>query len=278
MRKGLFFTILLSGILLISTTALAGGKSLCSFPFGPDGSVNIYYDVRTFDSDFYAPNYHGKGGIKLVVESGYFGTAEEALEMGNKIKKAVFINTTKNQKIEIKKGSYYVFTDAWGNRYHMMDYFIWLGQLHNILGDWEVIIRAKGGKYAGSFSITRDMVDAPSPVPVDVLMVNPLAGGFDEVVFTDTGADQYRVRGILSSIYDGVPYDEFLFDIRNPSCAGGVCTASVPHTDGLRCRVESRYFGDWITLGGNWGAPCNEDFTTPHMARSLTYFKLPILP
>lgn len=282
MRKGLFFAILTAIILLASTTALAGGKSLCDFPFGPNGSVNVYYDVRNFDSDFFNPNYHPKGGIKLVVETGYFPTEKEALKMGKKIKKVVFTNTTRNLKIELKDGYYYIFTDAGGNRSHMMDYFIWLGQLNNVLGDWEVTIDAKGGKYKGAFSITQDMVDRPSPVPVDVTEVTYI-GIFngvesDRVDFTDTGADQYKIRGILSSVYDGIPYDKFLFDVTNPQCDGSTCTAIVPHYDGLRCRIESRYNGDWFTLGGAYGWECNEDFMTPYFARSSTYFRLPVLP
>jgi|GEM_PF-2554276 len=219
-----------------------------------------------------------KRSPKLVVEAGYFDTKEEALKMGKKIKKVVFTNTTRDLSFKMTRSAFYVFTDARGNRYHMMDYFVWLGQLSNVLGDWEVVIKAKKCKFAGAFSITRDMVDAPSPVPVDVLEVKSLGNGFDEVVFTDTGAEQYKVRGILSTVYDGVNHDEFLFDVVNPPCTDGVCTAEVPHYDGLSCRVESRYFEDWITLGGAWGKPCNDDFTTPHTGRSITWFRLPDLP
>lgn len=246
-------------------------RSICETPFGPDGNVSIYFDLRLSDNAFSPFRYNSvSGGIKFVVELGFFGNAQERDQASDQIKKVEFINTTKGVTYRVHQPQKYFYTNTENYTAYMADYVVWLGNATNIVGEWQVIVTTTTGKYRGRFAITPEMLNRTAPQPVDISDIQEKPDGTFEVTFLATSADYYKVRGFDSG---NVIWDRLI--VRWPPYPPETpVTVTIPFAPDF-VRIEARVNDQWLTSGGPYGVPCSEIFVQKTMGRACSDFKLP---
>lgn len=251
-------------VIPVNRSPLAGPqKSLCDFPFGPDGNFEVKYDYRSYDQDFFPPSQHPNGGIKLEFWLGQFDSEAERDALAAKITKVIFINNDTGDYYEKTKADKYVYVLKPSG-----EYGLWLGHQSNVIGNWQVIAKADGVNYVASFSLTQAMLEKTPPIAVDPTVVSG-AGGFT-VSAPETNGDIYRFR-IFNSSGDIIVNQDM-------NVAGGTASIAVDSMyAGNLARIETRFnSGDyWLALIP-WGQPqsCNASGGNigGGSARAITYF------
>ncbi len=267
--------------------AMADDKPLCeffaSYSYGviPSGLL-VYYDGREYDESWFPPAQRSIGGMKFVIELGYWLTAEERDAMADTVEKVTFTNVTKETKYTIKYAFKYFYTQASGVPTYNADYVLHLGQGQNFIGQWEVELvarqlNAKGkhvkNVYTANFEITENMVIGKPVVKINDITVKKDPFGSDgyQVCFTPSNPQApyaYRIRMI-----DG---DNIVFDTSTGGGPGSYCPFVPAKYAGFIGRVEARLlYGfklscpDNILVGSDGATGLNAQ-----QSRQSMYFKL----
>jgi hypothetical protein len=275
MIKRLSVIVALIVVLVIPTMAAAWGwhfgKSLCDFPFGDYGSFSVYYDQRIYHPDYYTESYPN-GGIKIELWLGLFETVEARDDLVNQIYWVRYTNKSTGSTYLVKTADKYLYLgDPSG------EYSIWNGHISMVVGNWVVVVVTKRGRYKGSFTITREMVEQFPAIAVDPFVYETPEGGI-EIVAHHTNGGHYRARifdneGNIDSQKNWWPPEE----CDDPAFPCPM-TFEYPAATGERLRIETRIYDQaWplmvpddycIAYGMNPGA----------MSRSLIWLKLEPLP
>jgi hypothetical protein len=158
------------------------------------------------------------------------------------------------------------------------EYTIWYGHQMHVIGDWEIAVLTRNGRYTGSFTITQDMVEyqMPALAAEDHLVIGPVdPEGFGRVLAWDTNGEDYRLR---------IKDDENNFVHQSRWMPPGFCL-----DPGIRCtmeffypaiyhgytaRIETRIYGQgWPTLFTSEGCQAY-DMRAGAETRSLVWIKL----
>lgn len=270
-----------------SGTAMADDKPICeffaSYSYGviPSGLL-VYYDGREYDESWFPPAQRSIGGMKFVIELGYWLTAEERDAIADTVEKVTFTNVTKETKYIIRDVFKYFYTQASGVPTYNADYVLHLGQGRNFIGQWDVELvarqlNAKGkpvkNVYTASFELTEGMVIGKPVVKMSDITVHPDSQGRDgyQVCFTPSNPlspFSYRVRMI-----DG---DNIVFDTSTGGGPGSYCPFVPAKYAGFIGRVEARLlYGfklscpDNMLVGSNGATGQNAQ-----QSRQSVYFQL----
>lgn len=250
----------------LSVNAEAENKSLCSFPFGPDGNFEVLYDQRTYDSDYYnscSPN----GGIKLSLWLGNFSNSTKRNNKVKNIKYVRFINNTNKSALTLRKADKYKYVDNYS-----AEYSVWCGHQIEAVGEWFVKVRFKDDTYTADFEITEEMLEQLAPIPVKPQVLAPVGDTF-EIIAPITNGDQYRLRIIENGK---------IITNDNMNIVGDYVRYSYPISMmGKRARIETRIYNtDWPVLK-LWGVPDSCDRTGMNIggstSRSMTYFETTVI-
>ncbi|CAB1062742.1 hypothetical protein D1BOALGB6SA_7524 [Olavius sp. associated proteobacterium Delta 1] len=163
------------------------GKSLCDFPFGDYGAFSVYFDQRIYHPDYYTGSYPN-GGIKFELWLGLFDTVEARDELVNQIYWVRYTNKSTGSTYIAKTADKYMYRGSFTG-----EYSIWYGSINTSLGDWVVTVVTRTGRYKGTFTITRDMVEQVPPKAVEpfVMEVPP---DLIRVKAEHTNGEVYRAR------------------------------------------------------------------------------------
>ena len=208
------------------------GKSLCDFPFGEGGAFSVYFDQRIYNSDYYTGSYPN-GGIKFELWLGLFDTVEARDELVNQIYWIRYTNKSTGSIHIAKTADKYLYLGS-----PSAEYSVWYGSISTAVGDWVIAAVTKTGRYMGSFTITREMVEQSPAIAVDPI-VNETPEGEINIIAHHTNGDEYRARifdddGNIASQKKWWP-DEC--DDSTPQC---LMTFEYPTATGERLRIETR--------------------------------------
>ena len=274
------FAIIIALILFLTLPAMAaafgsfGTKSLCEFPFGPYGGVNIHYDQRLYHPYYFEGSYPN-GGIKFTLFLSGF-TSDEALDA--LIKQIYWIRYTNKSN-----GSTYLLTKPYIGLWDgdtVVEYNIWLGASSLVIGNWQMVILTKFGRYTATFEITQEMMDQIPAIAVDPYIYfydgDP---GIIEITALYTNGDDYRFRIFDSDGNFIGPDVRWRPDPIECSMPGSTCQYTVSYlANGDLFRIETRKrYQDWLQLYP--GPDCNSDGMSPGaVSRSLIWLKLAAPP
>ncbi len=265
-------------VIPVSNSPLSGAKkSICEFPYWQTGGhidggqIEVKYDLRYYDPDYYTPSQdQPNGGIRFDLWLGTFSSAAERDAVADKISKFVLFNNDTGDYYEVTRVSKY---DYLGNP--SGDFGLWLTHSSKVLGNWDIVIVADGKKYAGSITLTQDMLDRTPPIAVDPVVTTD--GSQFTVTAPLTNGEQYRFR-IFDEKSDIVYQENMTIDSQ-----AGTATSIVPllYADDT-ARIETRIYTDqWIAIM-NWGdlQSCNANggVSGTGTARSLIWFKIQTVP
>ena len=266
MKKLFVLIFVLGGVFGLTGIANAKTKSLCMFPFGPDGVFEVMFDQRNYDSDYFTTCYPN-GGIFFNLWLGNFSTSKSRDKMVKNVKKVIFKNSSNGYTYIVKKPSKYKYGD-----FFCADYSITIGRDFMAIGKWTLQATYKNNTYKGSFQITQEMIDQTAPIPVKPQVLEPVGDTF-EIVAPITNGDQYLLRILDESGI--VTNDNMIID-------GDYVRYTYPviYMDKM-ARIETRiYNADWPILM-LWGQPDTCDSTGMNIghstSRSIIYFKTNVI-
>jgi hypothetical protein len=262
-------------------------KPLCEFfaSYNPGvigSGLLVYYDGRDYDEYWFSPGQRSTGGMKFVIELGYWLSPSERDAIANIVEKVEFKNISKGTKYVIRDAFKFSYTQTNGVPTFNADYVVVLGNGQNFIGEWEVKLVAlqQNGKgkadknvYTAKFDITESMVMGKPIVKISDIFVkqNPSGVGY-QVCFTPSNPQNpfmYKVRMINGN---DIVYDQTYGGNLTPP----LCPTVPAGYLGMDGRVEARLlYGFMLScpdniLVGSDGA------TGPdaQMSRESLYFKL----
>jgi hypothetical protein len=248
-------------------------KSLCDFPFGNFGQFEVKYDQRNFHPDYFTGSYPN-GGIKFELLLGFFETVEARDDSVNQIYWVRYTNKSTGSTYIVKSADKFLHLGT-----PSAEYSIFHGSVSKAVGDWVIVVVTHTGRYRGSFTITREMVDQLPAIAVEpIVFENPAIPGGISVVVNHTNGLQYRARtfddeGNITDQKRWIP-GEVCNDPAFP------CTMrfDYPSATGERLRIETRISGqDWpLMLPDEY---CSAYEMSPGgMSRSSIWLKIEPLP
>ena len=262
-------------------------KPLCEFfaSYNPGvigSGLLVYYDGRDYDEYWFSPGQRSTGGMKFVIELGYWLSPSERDSIANMVEKVEFKNISKGTKYVIRDAFKYCYTQTNGVPTFNADYVVVLGRDQNFIGEWKVELVAlqQNGKgkadknvYTAKFDITESMVIGKPIVKISDIFVrhNPFGVGY-QVCFTPSNPQNpfmYKVRMINGN---DIVYDQTYGGNLTPP----LCPTVPADYYGMDGRVEAR-----LLYGFKLSCPDNilvgsDGATGPNaqMSRESLYFKL----
>jgi hypothetical protein len=278
MKKSVFIACLI--LFFSGTFAQAQYLPLCSFPFGSNagsgGGFYVQYEGRFYDPSYADQTSLPNGGIKFSLELGYYSSQSMRDSEAEKVQQLRY------EKYEIKpdssihvvtthiltKPGKYLFTDRIGNQSYVADYNLWLGEANNAIGKWNVYLTHTNGTYTAQFEITKEMIDSPEPIPVELKIKRDLAKNFTVCFDQSDYAIEYRVRVFNGSDFI---YDSKITDLtQNPICHT-LPLAYAGKSGRVEARTKPLY---WITLGVPCQGPISFNGFYTFLSRACTFFTL----
>jgi len=267
-------------VIPVNNSPLTGSQtSICAFPYWhtadhiSGGNFEVRYDPRIHDPDYFSPAQRPSGGIRFELWLGTFTSTAARDAVVDKISKFVLSNNDSGIYYEITKVEKYEYLgDPSGS------YGVYLGHQNDVLGSWNMVIVADGKKYAGSFTLTQEMISRTPPIPVDPVVTSD--GSQFTVTAAVTNGDKYRFR-----IWDENYYIIYQEDMDIESQPGSATVnVSLEHA-GRRGRIETRITttdpDQWLALmDGGELQTCNENGGVPGAgtARYSTWFNIQVVP
>jgi hypothetical protein len=256
---------------IITTTAEFGHsyrQSLCDFPFASFGQFEVKYDQRNYHPDYFKGSYPN-GGIKFELSLGLFESVEARDHSVNRIYWVRYTNKSTGSTYIVKTPDKLSLLGR-----PTAEYNIFHGLFSRAVGDWVIIVVTHTGRYMGSFTVTREMLDQLPAIAVEPFVFQDIPeSGFISVVANHTNGTEYRAR-----IFD----DEGNITGEKKRWPGEGCddpalpcpmTFEYPLT-WERLRIETRIPGqDWPLMRP--GQECIADGMGPGgMSRSSIWLKL----
>ena len=153
---------------------------------------------------------------------------------------------------------------------------LWITHSLKVVGTWVMVIVADGKKYAGSFTLTQDMLNQTPPIAVDPVVSSD--GSKFTVTAPLTNGEQYRFR-IFDQNSDIIYQDDMTVDGQN-----GIAFVDdvLSQYAGYTARIETKINTDqWLVLmnyGDLQSCNANGGVIGAGSARSSIYFKIQVVP
>lgn len=229
----------------------AYAKELCEFPYLFPGGTGVHYDFRTDASD--VPFPAGPGGYKLYLWLNLYD--DDGNPVLDSVEWVEFTNYERHIRLILGPNAAIVLDNP---ILQLVDFAVWVGHKHNLIGTWEVMLKTKDEHYKTTFTVDESIFELPKPVPVsDVTVTDDQVGDNLNVSFYPPifpmGSGEYRCRVMdeSGSIVYQVRGRNMIYDPND-----GRYRFTIPNIfRDYMARIETRFYGQPYpdacnTLGG----------------------------